>query len=102
MLIGCDGLWLIPVDIGIQFSDYTYHIYSIKHPLSNNRPSCFLIRNRWPNVPQNGFRTLKSLYIWATGWQKGSYGKIWKFTSDEYFENTIHSESFLKIAMIYH
>ena len=39
--------------------------------------------------------------IWAAGWQKGPYNKIWKFESDAYFKNSIYVESFLKISMIY-
>ena len=41
-----------------------------------------------------------SFHIWAAGWQKGPYNKIWKAESDAYFKNSIYVEPFLKILMI--
>ena len=45
---------------------------------------------------------IRSLWIWADGWQKGPYDKIRKFENDAYFKNSIHVQPFLKISMIYY
>ena len=46
--------------------------------------------------------SLNQSFIWAAGWQKGPYDKIWNFESDAYVKTSIHVETFLKILMIYH
>ena len=48
------------------------------------------------------FKILLNGNIWAPGWQKKTYNKIWTFESDAYFESSVHVDPFLKISVIYH
>ena len=49
------------------------------------------------SLPSEFMYIFSGFYIWAAGWQKGPYNKIWKFERDAYFTTSIYVESFLKI-----